>query len=51
MEQEQAVQLLEGIESIMEALESLMITGYLLAGLITGVLLIFIFFFFLKGAD
>lgn len=51
MESGDVIQLFTYIETINETLENLMIVNFLLAGLITGVLLIFIFFFFLKGAE
>lgn len=51
MEPGDVIQLLEHLENIKNMLETLISSGFLLTGLIIGVLAVNIFFYFLKGAD
>lgn len=51
METADVIMLFEKIDNMITLSESLLITQFILAGIITGLLVIFIFFFFLKGAD
>jgi high-affinity nickel permease len=51
MEPEDVIQLFEHLENINNMFETLISAGFLLTGLIAGVLLVNIFFYFLKGAE
>lgn len=43
--------LIDQTDEIIQALDILTTTTYLQTGIISGILLVFIFFFFLKGAE
>ena len=51
MQSEEVIELLENVDKIANTIESVIAVNFLLAGILTGVLLLFIFFFFLKGAE
>lgn len=51
MEPADVTQLFQLLEEIKELIEAVISGSFLLAGVIVGVMLMFIFFFFLKGAE
>lgn len=51
MEPADVILLFEKMDNMITLSESLLITEFILTGIITGLLVIFIFFFFLKGAE
>lgn len=51
MEPVDVIQLFEHCQNIEQMLETLISAGFLLTGLIVGVLSVNIFFYFLKGAE
>ena len=51
MEPADVTQLLQAQEEIKDLIEAVISGGFILTGVIVGVMLMFIFFFFLKGAE
>lgn len=51
MTPEDVILLFSVLEKISESFDLLLVSAFLLTGILSGILLIFIFLFFLKGAE